>query len=54
MLEYKRQNLSKETENVKKYQMEILMLKNTKDKRRSSVDELNSRVDGDSEEKSMK
>ena len=53
-LKYKRQNLSKETENVKKGQMENLELKNTNNKRKSSVDELNSRLDGDTEVKSMK
>ena len=34
--------------------MENLELKNTNNKRKSSVDELNSRLDGDTEVKSMK
>lgn len=54
MLKCKIQNLSKETENVKKGQMENLELKNTNNKRKNSVDELNSVMDGDTEEKSMK
>lgn len=54
MLKCKIQNLSKETENVKKGQMENLEWKNTNNKRKNSVDELNSIMDGDTEEKSMK
>lgn len=48
MLKCKIQNLSKETENVKKGQMENLEWKNTNNKKRkNSVDELNSIMDGD-------
>ena len=43
-------NLSEEIENTKKNEMEILELKGTINKRKISVDEVNSRVDETEEE----
>ena len=43
-------NLSEEIENTKKNEMEILELKSTINKRKISVDEVNSRVDETEEE----
>ena len=43
-------NLSEEIENTKKIEMEILELKGTINKRKISVDEVNSRVDETEEE----